>query len=160
MTINFPEKLDEALVRPGRVDMKVAFSLATREQICELFIRMYSFDTVKRARVMANRHIVPGDDVTKEENPKARLNGPSLFPTDLFTAPPVHLNSPFPGYSYNFLLFAFPIRVPRLNRDPRRHPGSRISLRRQTPRPHFYARRCLGVPAHAQKGSERGGRGG
>jgi chaperone BCS1 len=45
MTTNFPEKLDEALVRPGRVDMKVAFSLATREQICELFIRMYSSDT-------------------------------------------------------------------------------------------------------------------
>ncbi len=42
MTTNCPEKLDEALVRPGRIDMKVAFTNATRPQIRELFIRMYS----------------------------------------------------------------------------------------------------------------------
>ena len=45
MTTNFPEKLDEALIRPGRVDMKVEFTNATRCQICELFTRMYSADT-------------------------------------------------------------------------------------------------------------------
>ena len=45
MTTNFPEKLDEALIRPGRVDMKVQFTNATRSQICELFTRMYSADT-------------------------------------------------------------------------------------------------------------------
>ena len=45
MTTNFPEKLDEALIRPGRVDMKVKFTNATRSQICELFTRMYSADT-------------------------------------------------------------------------------------------------------------------
>lgn len=45
MTTNFPEKLDEALIRPGRVDMKVRFTNATRSQICELFTRMYSADT-------------------------------------------------------------------------------------------------------------------
>jgi mitochondrial chaperone BCS1 len=74
MTINCPEKLDEALIRPGRVDMKIEFSLATREQIRELFIRMFSSDSTKRARILANGHIAPDDDITKEE-PHAHANG-------------------------------------------------------------------------------------
>ena len=45
MTTNFPAKLDEALIRPGRVDMKIEFTNATRSQICELFTCMYSADT-------------------------------------------------------------------------------------------------------------------
>lgn len=44
MTTNFPEKLDDALIRPGRIDMRIDFTLATRNQICELFTRMYSPD--------------------------------------------------------------------------------------------------------------------
>jgi chaperone BCS1 len=42
MTTNHPEKLDDALIRPGRVDMQVEFTLATRDQIRDIFIRMYS----------------------------------------------------------------------------------------------------------------------
>ena len=42
MTTNFPERLDGALIRPGRIDIKVNFTMATRSQICELFTRMYS----------------------------------------------------------------------------------------------------------------------
>lgn len=45
MTTNFPQHLDEALIRPGRVDMKVQFTNATRSQITEIFTRMYSSDT-------------------------------------------------------------------------------------------------------------------
>ena len=41
MTTNHPEKLDAALVRPGRVDRRVQFTMAGREQIRELFYRMY-----------------------------------------------------------------------------------------------------------------------
>jgi mitochondrial chaperone BCS1 len=41
MTTNRPESLDEALIRPGRVDLQVGFTNATREQATELFQRMY-----------------------------------------------------------------------------------------------------------------------
>ncbi|KAF2483299.1 BCS1 N terminal-domain-containing protein [Neohortaea acidophila] len=41
MTTNHPEKLDAALVRPGRVDRRVKFALAKKPQIEELFYRMY-----------------------------------------------------------------------------------------------------------------------
>ncbi|KAI0377462.1 BCS1 N terminal-domain-containing protein [Hypomontagnella monticulosa] len=43
-TTNYPEVLDPALIRPGRIDMQVAFSNATSEQAKELFIRMYEPD--------------------------------------------------------------------------------------------------------------------
>lgn len=41
MTTNTPEQLDDALIRPGRVDLQVAFANATQDQARELFIRMY-----------------------------------------------------------------------------------------------------------------------
>jgi chaperone BCS1 len=44
MTTNKPEALDEALIRPGRVDLQVAFTNATRDQAKELFERMYEAD--------------------------------------------------------------------------------------------------------------------
>lgn len=44
MTTNFSDKLDEALIRPKRIDMRINFTLVTRYQICELFTRMYSPD--------------------------------------------------------------------------------------------------------------------
>lgn len=47
MTTNKPEALDDALIRPGRVDLQVAFTHATREQARELFERMYEADSAK-----------------------------------------------------------------------------------------------------------------
>ncbi|KAK4159010.1 BCS1 N terminal-domain-containing protein [Cladorrhinum sp. PSN259] len=44
MTTNKPENLDAALIRPGRVDLQVAFTNATQEQARELFERMYEYD--------------------------------------------------------------------------------------------------------------------
>ncbi|KAI9880051.1 MAG: hypothetical protein M1830_005783 [Pleopsidium flavum] len=68
MTTNFPEKLDEALIRPGRVDMKVEFTMATRSQIRELFIRMYSSDAMKPTKQMTNRnfHRAVGRDLDEK----------------------------------------------------------------------------------------------
>lgn len=42
MTTNYPEKLDSALIRPGRVDLQTKFTLATHDQIRAIFTRMYS----------------------------------------------------------------------------------------------------------------------
>ena len=44
MTTNHPHKLDDALVRPGRVDMMIEFALANRQQSRELFVRMYEME--------------------------------------------------------------------------------------------------------------------
>ncbi|KAJ5641258.1 ATPaseAAA-typecore [Penicillium lividum] len=41
MTSNHPEKLDAALLRPGRVDMRVAFGYASKMAIEELFSSIY-----------------------------------------------------------------------------------------------------------------------
>ena len=45
MTTNKPETLDEALIRPGRVDLQVEFTNATPHQARELFVRMYEPET-------------------------------------------------------------------------------------------------------------------
>ena len=45
MTSNFPDKLDDALIRPGRIDMRIDFTNATRSQTIELFTNMYLPDT-------------------------------------------------------------------------------------------------------------------
>jgi truncated hemoglobin YjbI len=42
ITSNYPEKLDKALVRPGRIDVKIEFKNASREFIREMVERFYS----------------------------------------------------------------------------------------------------------------------
>lgn len=54
MTTNHPEKLDDALIRPGRVDHQVAFSNATQTQIKELFERMYSNDLPRTKFILSS----------------------------------------------------------------------------------------------------------
>ena len=99
MTTNFPDKLDEALIRPGRVDMKVRFTNATRSQICELFIRMYSAD-MPVSLVSEQVKLSPAIKVDRTDH-QARLNVKSLQPTpnkikDVLTPPesPKKANTP------------------------------------------------------------------
>lgn len=53
MTTNHPEKLDEALTREGRADVKVYIGNATTEQIYRLFIRFYPNVSVSLAEKFA-----------------------------------------------------------------------------------------------------------
>lgn len=57
MTTNHPEKLDEALIRPGRVDHQVAFSNATQSQIQELFERMYTNDLPRTTKILKSHNL-------------------------------------------------------------------------------------------------------
>merc|ERR1719363_55549 len=43
ITTNYPERLDKALIRPGRIDMKVKFGLCTAASIVEMY--KHYFDT-------------------------------------------------------------------------------------------------------------------
>jgi mitochondrial chaperone BCS1 len=72
MTTNKPEKLDDALIRPGRVDLKVAFGNATQPQIKELFERMYI------------------DDPPRSVETKGALNSPLALATKLALKKPTH----------------------------------------------------------------------
>jgi chaperone BCS1 len=70
MTTNHPEKLDAALVRPGRVDKKVGFRLAMREEVRELFVRMYrvSEEDGEAIGSKTGNGSVVGDVVAKSTN--------------------------------------------------------------------------------------------
>jgi chaperone BCS1 len=73
MTTNHPEKLDAALVRPGRVDRRIEFNLAKRDQIRELFVRMYAGD--EKASTSSN-HLANGTVINghaKKSNGSASL---------------------------------------------------------------------------------------
>ncbi|KAF7914252.1 uncharacterized protein EAF01_000658 [Botrytis porri] len=83
MTTNHPEKLDEALIRPGRVDCQVAFTNATRHQIKEIFERMYSKDPPREKLIAttspATEPIVPKIPVPIERDEEKEI--PLLAPT-------------------------------------------------------------------------------
>ncbi|CAJ2508110.1 Uu.00g092960.m01.CDS01 [Anthostomella pinea] len=66
MTTNVPESLDDALIRPGRVDLQVAFTNATKIQAQELFIRMYEGDQGR-----------PRHSRAKQQEPGTPMNGKS-----------------------------------------------------------------------------------
>ncbi|GAP86981.1 putative BCS1-mitochondrial protein of the AAA family of ATPase [Rosellinia necatrix] len=64
MTSNFPEKLDEALVRPGRIDVKIHMGHITQEGAEQIFLRMMRIGRLDDKAVAR----YPGDfEHTKED---------------------------------------------------------------------------------------------
>ena len=62
-TTNHPERLDQALTRPGRVDLTIKFDFANRQQIKDLFLRMYTVDTLDMTRQPTKiSHILPNQE--------------------------------------------------------------------------------------------------
>ncbi|KAI1010709.1 hypothetical protein LB503_005089 [Fusarium chuoi] len=59
MTTNKPESLDEALIRPGRVDVQVGFKNATSAQASELFYRMYEMSRNKPVPMSKTKPAAP-----------------------------------------------------------------------------------------------------
>jgi chaperone BCS1 len=81
MTTNHPEKLDAALVRPGRVDRKVGFRLAMREEVRELFVRMYRVSEEDGEAAVGSKKgngsvSVGGGDVAKSNGRPKSAAGP------------------------------------------------------------------------------------
>ena len=54
MTTNHPDRLDEALIRPGRVDHQAALLNATQMQAQELFERMYRNDLPRATSLLTS----------------------------------------------------------------------------------------------------------
>ncbi|KAH9885745.1 P-loop containing nucleoside triphosphate hydrolase protein [Xylariomycetidae sp. FL2044] len=68
MTTNKPERLDSALVRPGRVDMKVCLGNISRKSAEQMFIRMFLPDIVEKQQIMSD------DKTTATSNKPAHLD--------------------------------------------------------------------------------------
>jgi len=62
MTTNHPEKLDDALIRPGRVDMHVTFDLPAKPEMADLFVSMYKNLTSVEQIAGAKEHVVIAED--------------------------------------------------------------------------------------------------
>ncbi|KAK5993935.1 putative mitochondrial chaperone BCS1-B [Cladobotryum mycophilum] len=87
MTTNKPESLDEALIRPGRVDVQVCFTNATSTQATELFFRMYEASRPKTSMNgdLCGKHADELDSITKEEMKEIAEEFGRRIPEDTFS---------------------------------------------------------------------------
>ncbi|KAF9957827.1 hypothetical protein BGZ72_001295 [Mortierella alpina] len=76
MTTNHLDRLDEALIRPGRVDVRARFGKATRSQAQELFIKFFPHptstaqtDDAPKAVLGSQTTAAQGDGSTEESSP-------------------------------------------------------------------------------------------
>lgn len=83
MTTNHPEKLDPALIRPGRVDVKEYFGHASPHQMKEMFLRFYGGPeevAEEFARIVSRAHepistaFLQGMFVSNKGQPEAALS--------------------------------------------------------------------------------------
>ncbi|KAI1768702.1 BCS1 N terminal-domain-containing protein [Hypoxylon sp. FL1150] len=83
MTTNLPNQLDDALIRPGRIDLQVAFTNATRDQARELFVRMYEGDPRPRRRGKgAEKTDAASKDGGDEKAENGSAKAPNVMETD------------------------------------------------------------------------------
>ena len=91
MTTNHPEKLDEALIRPGRVDLKEYFGHATRYQLKEMFLRFYGgseqraeefSNIVEQSGRVVSTAFLQGLFVSHKEQPEAAMDKAKRLSTE------------------------------------------------------------------------------
>ena len=92
MTTNHPERLDPALIRPGRVDVKEYFGFATPHQMKWMFLRFYGGSEeraeefsrrISSARKAVSTAFLQGLFVSHKEQPDVVLNEAlNLAPSD------------------------------------------------------------------------------
>uniref|UniRef100_A0A1I8FUE6 Mitochondrial chaperone BCS1 n=1 Tax=Macrostomum lignano TaxID=282301 RepID=A0A1I8FUE6_9PLAT len=58
MTTNYPERLDPALTRPGRVDLYVRIGYCSRDQLVRMFARFYPEAGMEAAKEFANKLLI------------------------------------------------------------------------------------------------------
>ncbi|KAF2401783.1 hypothetical protein EJ06DRAFT_528941 [Trichodelitschia bisporula] len=78
MTTNHPEALDPALIRPGRIDMHVAFALPHRPEMEEMFCRMYRGLTDKaeeRSKALTGTAVATSEDGAAEPEAASESKG-------------------------------------------------------------------------------------
>lgn len=73
MTTNHVHRLDPALIRPGRVDVKQLIGSATPYQIKSIFLRFYGNDKVQEAEEFVNAVVINSGD--EKEVSMAQLQG-------------------------------------------------------------------------------------
>ena len=62
MTTNYPERLDKALVRPGRVDMNICFKKCTHDTIISMLSHFYNVQKETLAfHVFKDNHFTPAE---------------------------------------------------------------------------------------------------
>ncbi|KAJ2989823.1 hypothetical protein NUW58_g3270 [Xylaria curta] len=104
MTTNKPDRLDSALVRPGRVDMKVMLGNISRKSAEQMFVRMFTPDIESSPLVVKERSDAtrPDDESISPESDALQelaLEFSSHIPDDTFTPSQLqgffqlHLNS-------------------------------------------------------------------
>jgi chaperone BCS1 len=91
MTTNHAEKLDPALIRPGRADVHIEFSYATQEQIIKFFIRFFPDSSRNQAEQYAYSYT--HRDVAMAEIQQHLLENRDSLESALASAAPKYLSA-------------------------------------------------------------------
>lgn len=87
MTSNHLEAIDEALIRPGRIDLKVEFTNVNKAQLIDLFLLTYLSDTSEKTHnaSAANNENIFTPSVNDEEIHKLAEQFSNVLPSNRFT---------------------------------------------------------------------------